>query len=92
MAPGAAALLGLQLWSSRAPPGCTRRCSWLFVLRMRDQMKTELVSAIHLQEVELQEKASERQSRWFDPQPLPAAGAWRWHLRSSFSGPAVLQR
>lgn len=42
----------------------------LFVLRMGDNMKTQLVSAIHLQEVELQEKATERKSRWFRP---PAA-------------------
>lgn len=32
-------------------------------------MKTQLVSAIHLQEVELQEKASERKSRWSHPHP-----------------------
>lgn len=33
-------------------------------------MKTQLVSAIHLQEVELQENASESKSRWFQS-PVP---------------------
>lgn len=32
--------------------------------RMGDHMKSELVSAIHLQEVELQEKPAETKSRW----------------------------
>lgn len=32
--------------------------------RMGDHMKTELVSAIHLQEVELREKPAETKSRW----------------------------
>uniref|UniRef100_H3CCS1 SVOP-like n=1 Tax=Tetraodon nigroviridis TaxID=99883 RepID=H3CCS1_TETNG len=40
-----------------------------FVLRMEDPMKTQLVSAIHLQEVELQEKASEKKTSTSSPDP-----------------------
>lgn len=52
-------------------------------------MKTELVSAIHLQEVELQENAPDRKSRCF--QSLPG-GAWRWSFTcSTCLSPALME-